>query len=470
MSETKVEAVKLGSDNSDQRISVGLSGTYNLYGMGGTQHFNNGILQAVAQQQDTPADSTPRSGSAKAGITQYPHPILFDAVYALKDISGHHSSCIQAKKYATVGLGFIDDGDDIKKAETGEEAAQQMESLLSGRGHVQSKVDDTLDPCTNFGFMNELLDACEDFMDGGTGYLEVHRDDSGEINGITQIPARDLWACTFDGHLYYMYRKPGGTTQYWALFGKSNREWLMSDAGPFREGVLEPENVSEVIPFIQPSNRVKFYGYPDWLSASVDIDLLKKAKQYKADFYHNRGVIDKILVVSGEQVNSDAWGRIESAFKGTIGEGNNFNSIAMNFAKEGVTCTVENVGADQGTEEQFAKDLEALTQNIVSSHGVPPLLANILIPGKLGASNEFLNALMGFQLLRVNAYQNVFEKMLAKTLGGDDGFSSLGADDFKLRTITSQIDIPTTDTIGKMRSEVSDPKNADRDLKKGVKD
>jgi hypothetical protein len=39
-----------------------------------------------------------------------------------------------------------------------------------------------------------------------------------------------------------------------------------------------------------------------------------------------------------------------------------------------------------------------------------------------------------------------------------------------LRTITSQIDIASVDTMGKMRSEASDPKNKDRDLSKGTKD
>ena len=93
----------------------------------------------------------------------------------------------------------------------------------------------------------------------------------------------------------------------------------------------------------------------------MDIDLLKKSKQYKADFYHNRGVLDKVLVVSGEKVESDAWDQITASIKASIGEGNNFKSIAMNFASKDVKVEILNMGADGKTEEQFAKDNEVFT-------------------------------------------------------------------------------------------------------------
>jgi len=454
------------SDTTSNQIALQVvASTYNLFGA----KFADGVLNAISKSSKAPLPA-PRSGSMRKGVTKYPHPVAMDSVYALKDISGHHSSCIQAKKYATVGLGFIDEGDATSNTSDTQQAMEMASSLLTGRGHVMSKVDEALDPLTNFGFMNELLDACEDFMDVGTGYLEAHRDENDKIDGLSQIPAKDVWTCTYDGRVFYQYQPYGGLTQYWVPFGKANRDWILSGEGPFKGSGLKPENVSELIPFIQPSNRVKYYGYPDWLSASVDIDLLKKSKQYKADFYHNRGVLDKVLVVTGAMVESDDWTKIKNAIKSSIGGGNNFNSAAFNFSNEKAKVEVLNMGADGKTEEQFAKDVETLTQNIVSSHGVPPLLANILIPGKLGASNEFISALMTFQLLRINAYQNVFEKMLAKSLGGDEGIDGLEADDFRLRTITSQIDVASADTMGKMRSEAVDPKNKDRDLKDGVKD
>jgi len=431
--------------------------------------FANGVLNAVSKQE--PAPGEPESATGMAGLIRYPQPVTADAIYALKDISGHHSSCIQAKKYATVGLGFIDEGDEVDKAGTAEESMEKAASLLSGKGRVVSKVDEKLDPLTNFGFANELLDACEDFVDCGTGYMEVHRNSNKEIDGISQVPYKFLWPCTYNKRLFYQYSAVGQTTQYWVPFGKGNRDWLVGPNGPLHGTNKEPydPSISEVISFMQPSNRVKYYGYPDWLSASVDIDLIRKCKQYKADFYHNRGVLDKVLVVTGELVEDKKWKQIEDNLQAAIGMGNNWSSLALNFGNADVKVEIKDMGAGAGDEDQFAKDMETLTQNTVSSHGVPPLLANILIPGKLGASNEFINALVGFQLLRINSYQNVFETGMSKTLGGDEGIDGLIGEDFRLRTVTSQIDVLTMDTVGKMRSEATSGENADRDLKKGVK-
>jgi capsid portal protein len=456
----------------DQSVQVAIKhATYNLFG----SKVGDGILNIITDTPDKDAKKV-YSNTTKKGVTTYPHPVNIGAVYALKDISGHHSSCIQSKKYATVGLGFIDSADNVQQAADDQQAMEMMKSLLSGQGSVESKVDEELDPLTYFGFMHELLKVAEDFMDAGTGYMEVVRDGDdglGEIKGLKQVPAMDIWPMTYDGRLFYRYQSvstSNGQTKYFAPFGKSNKEWLMSKDGPFEANSQEGSKVSEIITFICPSNRVEYQGYPDWLSASVDIDLLRKSKQYKADFYHNRGVIDKIVAVTGERVDPDAWKTIVAAIQGTVGEGNNFGTVALNLGKEGAAIQVENLGAEEGNEDQFAKDVETLTQNIVSSHRVPPLLANILIPGKLGASNEFINALIGFQLLVINPYQNVFEKMLAKTLGGPDGIDTLNPDDFRLRTITSQIDLNTMDTVGRMRSEAMSGENAGRDLSDGVED
>ena len=433
-----------------------MAAAYDLYG----KRFGDGVLNALSAS-DTPA----MSNTFRPGAVVYPHPLNIEAVLALKDISGHHSSCIQAKKYVTVGLGFIDSSDEIDKT-SAEGAIEKVATLLSGQGHVESEVDKALDPLTNFGFMNELLDAGEDFYDTGTGYLEVCRNRKWEITGISHVPARDIHACTYNGRVYFQYDAPMGMSRYFAMFGKRNKQWLLSKDGPFN-APLKEEEVSEIIPFIQPSNRVKYYGYPDWVSASVDIDLLRKAKQYKADFYHNRGVLDKILVVTGESVEQDAWEDIQRSLKQSIGEGKNFRSFALNLGNENAKVEIRNIGAEGKDEEQFAKDNETLTQNIVSSHRVPPLLANILIPGKLGASNEFVSALIGFQLLVVHPQQQIFQKMLAKTLAGPDGVDGLKPDSFLLRTITSQINLRGIDTLGRMREEAA---GADRDLDDGVKD
>jgi hypothetical protein len=400
----------------------------------------------------------------------------------LKDISTHHASCITAKKNCTVGLGFYGsdevvsgDNNDNKDNEAGNEVPQTTEeiiSLLMGNQKVNSKVDDELDGLTHFGFLNELLDIVEDFMDVGTGYMEVARDSRNKITGLNHVPASQVRVVTVGNRLCYLYTGEDGSSKFFAMFG--HKDWLMNNTElPNVLGSADPTQVSEIIPFVMSSNRVKFYGYPDWVSAAVDIELTASAKQFKADFYNNRGVLDFIVAVTGSTMDDESFKKIEDMAKGSVGAGRAWRSAALNLANPDARLQVEKLAMESQPEQQFALDCEILAQHIVSAHRVPPLLANILIPGKLGASNEFINSLVAFQLLVVGPYQYTIQSQLARTLGNKklNGGLKLSADDFRLRTITSQINITGMDAISKSRTEATDgSENEDRDYEEGVKE
>ena len=108
---------------------------------------------------------------------------------------------------------------------------------------------------------------------------------------------------------------------------------------------------------------------------------------------------------------------------------------------------------------------------IVSAHGVPPLLAGIQIPGKLGSTNELPNALMAFQALVIQQAQKVISSALINTLGNAtlNGGLGLGADNFRLRKITDVISLSKMDTVSRMRQTVPEAKSEGRDLEAGLK-
>ncbi len=425
-------------------------------------------LQTVPENSsDAPAGS---NAEVLKGQTIIPPPLNIKAAIALKDKSPHHATCIATKKNCIAGLGFLSDADlnNDGAIDADEEAAADMASLLTGAPYVRSDVDEALDPLTHFGFSTDLLTAVEDLLDCGTGYLEVARTGA-EITYIGHLPASSVRVVQNGRRFYFQVQETGGATKYFSRFGMEHKEWLLSD-GPYKgSSNIQLDKISEVIMFQEPTNRCKFYGYPTWLAATVDIDLLKKAKQYKADFYHNRGVMDFILSVTGAKVDDEDWETISDNITGTSGAGNNYKNMALNIAQDSAKVEVHKLAADMKTEDQFAKDNETFAQNIVTAHGVPPLLANILIPGKLGASNEFVSALMGFQLLRIGPAQQIVQKALASSLGNnkENGNLSLTENDFRLRSITSQINLNGLDTLGKMREEAA---GTDRDLDDGVKD
>ena len=442
------------------------------------------VVSKIQGEDPQPTNQTTHNSTSLTGTTMLP-PVNIIAARALKDISPHHASCLQSILNAMVGLGFVSEGDDVQRkkddaATPTAGAEDQITSLLTGESFIESKVDTVLDPLTIEGFALELSRAVEDFLDGGTGYLEIVRDTGKAIVGINWIPYEDLTIATIkeaDGRTRVLYNYKSrsnalnSTIRRYSMFGLNNREWVFNTFYA-NDPNTNIENVSEVIAFKAPSNKSKYYGYPGWLSAASLITLLALSMQYKSDFYTNRGVLAYILSIIGP-VDSEVWKKIQEAVQGSVGGGNNFRNMAINLTNHESSVQLDKLASTDKTELQFSKDLEVYAQNIVSAHRVPPVLANILIPGKLGATNEAVQALVSFQLLNVGPKQNIVQQTLGRTLGGEEGISTLKPEDFRLRKITSQFDIAGLDTVGRMREEAVSATNEDgsqRDVSQGVRD
>lgn len=453
----------------------------------------------ITKEQGTEAQPTNQHFPTGFTSLSIPHPVDIHVARKFKDVSPHHASCIQSKKYSILGLGFVSDGSEAEDSKARSDTdvkttESKIGSLLTGEAFIESKADEKLDPLTLQGFMSELYRVIEDFLDAGTGYLEVVRGDGDEIIGINWLPYEDIHAVVVkdkEGKSRLIYRYTGtfssfgalGTHRWYSLFGKENRDWVWDTfyapiGDDVNDSILDENNnvtsrsgitkqqVSEIIPFMVPSNRAKFYGYPEWLSASSFVTLLSAAMQYKSDFYTNRGVLAYVMWMTG-QIDDDKWKNIEAHVQASVGGGNNFKNLAIKLGSDPkARLGIEKLASSDKTELQFASDQEVFAQSIVSAHRVPPVLANILIPGKLGATNEAVQALVSFQLLEIGPKQVIVQNILARTLGGKDGVKGLEPEDFRLRTITSQFDITGLDTIGRAREEAV---GANRDFSDGVK-
>jgi len=447
----------------------------------------HGLYTKISKSQGAEAQPTNQCIGGNMFFTQsIPAPVDVQTVRSLKDISPHHASCIQAKKNSMVGLGFISEGDEVTccqhSTESRQEAEDKIVSLLTGESYIISKTDKVLDKLTLKGFAHELNRAVEDFLDAGTGYLEVVRNTGGHIIGINWVPYEDIRVAVIKdsdgkGRIVYKCKSTmggivGGGDRTCSMFGKANRQWVYDNI--YKGSTVKIEQVSEIIAFECSSNMSRWYGYPDWLSASSFVTLLALSLQYKSDFYTNRGVLAYIMSLFGK-VDTEKWNMIKAAVGGSVGGGNNFRNMALQFDEKDAKLQVDKLATSDKTELQFAKDTEVYALNIVSAHKVPSVIANILLPGKLGASNETVQALIMFQLLNIGPKQTIIQQTLGRTLGGDEadgGIGELGPEDFRLRKITSQFDIQGLDTVGRMREEAATATNEDgskRDVSAGVK-
>jgi hypothetical protein len=400
-------------------------------------------LTNILKRTATDPDSSAQDDSEG----EKPHIIDIQQAILLKEYNPYHSTCIETKTSATTGLGFVKDS-----------------------------TEELLDPLTQVSCQDLLTDVTEDFHQTGNGYMEVIREDrrtnNSPITGLHHIPASTIHAVVEDNDAkdtHYIIRPQSAREIRFARFG--DLEDFLS-----RRQRHQQAEASEVIHFRKPTSRSKHYGLCNWIGAVPSIELAQCIHQYGFDFFLNRGVPEFLLFVKGSKIDKKTWDEIQQTMKANIGYGNSHKSAAFNFPNDNVEVIVERLAMEStSSSDTISKLTDTLALEIVSGHQVPPLLAGIQIPGKLGASNELPNAIMAFQLLVIGQSQKIFTSQLGVTLGDKSLNSglSLGRKDFKFKTILKEMAenmeaLSGLDTMGRMKETLPEAKAKGRDVNQGV--
>jgi PBSX family phage portal protein len=381
----------------------------------------------------------------KAGVGRKMHPFDRSATTSFKNFNSHHSACIETKKNSIIGLGFKKDTTEKK-----------------------------LNPLCDISFQDVGGDMVEDFVQTGDGYIEVVRkgdNPNSEIIGLHHVPAAVTWVNIENRKYQRHYEVIHQDTDASALYAGAHKFAAFGDLEGFlrRHTKAKREETSEIIHFRNPSSLSRWYGMPNWLAAVAAIELKQCLYQYNYDFFLNRGVPEFLLFLLGGDVGQENMDALKQLLMSHIGLGNSHKSGVFNIPQEGISVILERLGLDSTSgEDGFTKKSETMALDIVTAHQVPPLLAGIQIPGKLGANNEMINAMMAFQTLVVAPMQKTIMTILNNTLGNSlyNAGIDLGSDAFKLKTIMDEIDLQKADTAGRMREEVTGSK---RDLSAGTK-
>lgn len=403
------------------------------------------VERHTRQLFDTPPEGLWKSlqlpeGATKQGTAtgRKDHPYDMDAVINLKNFNIHHSTCIETKRDATVGLGFESD-----------------------------EPSDKLDDLCESTFQEVISDCNEDYWQTGNSYIEVVRLGDRPI-GVHHIAAPLIYKKVyrrgdpFDGPIDYYWEVVGAENtaeQTFARFGKKDDllEHLADDQ-------LDPDEVSEIIAIPRPSSLSRWYGYADWLAAVSTIELVQCMTQHEFDFFLNRGVPEFLLFALGSGIDPNTWDKVKTSLKSHIGYGNSHKSSAFNFQDPNLKIQLEKLGLGERQQGVFAEYYDTTSMAIVSAHRVPPLLAGIQIPGKLGATNELPNALMAFQTLVIGQAQRRIQGILSNTLGKELGISK---EAFEFNKITDELNLEQMDTMARMREPAA---GSGRDVSEGLRD
>lgn len=385
------------------------------------------------------------------------HPFDYNAVGNFMLSNTHHSTCINTKVQSTVGLGFVTEEGKVRQ-KAGDTRIVAFE---------ESKVDKLLDPLCDKSFQNVITTVADDFFQRGNGLMEVKREEpfqDSPIIALHPIPVPTARIVVEDGR----------GTKHWQIFseGIESRFCEYGDLDRFLQTdlVKDTTRVSEVIHFADPSSLSRWYGMPKWLAAVPCIELVQMMHQERFDFYMNRGVPEFFMFITGALLDKADWKKVEDALAANIGLGNMHKTLALNLANKDIKIQIDKLAADRQAGE-FGEMSDAMALSIVSAHMTPPLLGGIVIPGKLGATNELPNALMAFQLLVCGPAQRLIGQMLRTTLGNsmNNGGLSLTPPDFTFNLITDQMNLNAMATVGGMRQTLPEAQAAGRDLTAGMK-
>lgn len=423
-----------------------------LSGQGDDQSLMSAILQ-----KDADTESPSKQGVSTG---RKAHPFKFDRTAEFKTSNPHHSACIDAKVISTVGL-----------------------------GHEKDTVKDTLDPLCAISWLHTERQLSEDLEHTGNAYLEVIREKPGDSNskivGLHWMPARDVFIHIEDTRyrMHFEIIDRGGFTTSQSgtadrVFAKFGDTWGPDNFFDRHKSDEKSRAVtSELIHFMEPSSLSRFYGVPNWLAAIAYVELAQAMVQHQFDFHINRGVPEFMLFILGARLKKEDWAKVKSSLIAQIGSGNSHKSIALNIANPDIKIQLEKLALESSADGELFKNMqESLSMSIVSAHRVPPSLAQILIPGKMGASNEMSNAVVTFQGLVIGPKQKIFEDTLGCTLGDNtrNGNLGLGRDSFELKTVVDEMaealkKLNPMDTMGSMRQGLGEAAQEGRDLNAGLR-
>lgn len=430
-------------------------------------------------------------------VGRVPHPIDFAAAHKLTFAVTTHEVCIATKASAIVGLGFETEeernqrqqkkelestmqsfavsGKPGKPAQPGNPAKpvkkefppKATEDPGSGKDETggegtppQSKVHEILDPLCEDGFQSLMLQVGQDYETTGNGYIEVVRSgDGGKIVALWHMPAGAVSKVNEKDKPFYHYEVDdvGGTLKY-APFGETARVRAATKT--------QQAQITELIHFKYPNSKHPHYGIPGYLAAVPWLELAQMLVQYNFDYFQNRAVPDLLVMITGSKVPDNDMKDLKAQVKETVGGGKRFRTIVSNIPHPDAKVLVERLNADN--REKFTDLWTSIALEIVSAHRVPPLLAGVVLPGKMAASNELPNALVAFQTLYVAQHQKVFELKLGRTLGEAD--LGLQPSDFLLKRITDFYDLGQMETMSRMRETAAEAQARGRELEDGLEE
>lgn len=338
-----ISKLKLGR-NLKRRINNKLS--KNLEGKSGVQSkridWNNAI-----------------SGYDAFEVIQPPHNLEYLA--QLYEKSYAHAAAVSAKVYNTVGLGYdFLETDKTKDRIERATSAAEVDKLRRTFARRKQQLFDWLDNCNTMDTFNEtLIKWFTDYETTGNAFLEIGRDDAGNVGYIGHIPATTM----------RIRRRRDGFVQ---VSGRSAVFFRNYGDQKTPDPINGDTNPSEVIFLHKYTPTNGYYGVPDIMSAITQVAGMRFSGQYNLDYFENKAVPRYIIIIKNSNLSKSSQQKLFSFFESVKGQNHRSIIIPLKADNKDSKVEFEMRPVENGVQEaSFSKYDKGNIAAIHMAHRVP---------------------------------------------------------------------------------------------------
>jgi PBSX family phage portal protein len=307
----------------------------------------------------------------------------------------------------TVGLGF-EFVETIKAKRRLEKAAGEPERLARVRKVIQDekqKLEDIFENTNKEETFNEtMIKIWQDVLTVGNGYMEIGRNNAGEIGYVGHIP----------GTLMRVRRKRDGYVQI-AKSNKISAVFFRNFQDLETEDPINTDsNPNEIIHFKTYSPKNTYYGIPSAVSAAAAIVGDKFAKEYNIDYFENKAIPRYAIILKGAKLSNKSKQELINYFRKEV-KGRNHGTLVIPIpASLGSDSDIRFEKLEAGIQDSsFDKYRKSNRDEILVANRVPAPKVGVYDNANLAVSRD---ADKTFKTQVIGPDQSVVEKRLNRVV------------------------------------------------------
>lgn len=201
--------------------------------------------------------------------------------------------------------------------------------------------------------------------------------------------------------------------------------YISADWSQYRKAKYKPEliqgfderykdELTQLVWFTEYRPGVDYYTYPDYISSINWIELDREISNFHLSSVKNGFTPSMMIAFNGgipTDEEQDAFNKtVRKQYAGTDNGANVFITYSESKDRAPEITPISLNSSD----ERFLQLEEQIQQNIIIAHGASPIVAGVAIAGKLGSSDEVVEAETVFNVNVIQAKQTTIERAFNK--------------------------------------------------------